>query len=364
MLLKRKKSDEDEELAKMLEEPSQQGIQKINSTMSDEEVEQMLEEELAAMEAEKRAKEYPDWKPGERKRPLVMSYRLEDFEAELNPDTSVRKWSTRDKRCGALGIKLGMLPIWDEWGERHPCTVIHMDTNVVLGHKTMEKNGYMAVQLAAGERKRKNVGKSVLGQYSHLEEVNQHPPYLVREFRVTAEDLFPPVGSRIHARHFTPGQNVDVAGISKGKGFQGAMKRHNFGGMPATHGTSKSHRSLGSTGQCQDPGKVFKGKKMAGRMGTDRVTVQNVRVVKVDRGRNLLYIKGSIPGNKGGFVEIKDAVKRPLWGTGKVLGQLDLPPLPTFDYDEEVDGIGEKHEEFMPLSQQDPFAPDDEAAAA
>jgi hypothetical protein len=156
---------------------------------------------------------------------------------------------------------------------------------------------------------------------------------------------------------------VDVSGISKGKGFQGAMKLHGFSGMPASHGTSKSHRSLGSTGSCQDPGRVFKGKKMAGRMGTNRVTKQNLRIVKIDRGRNLLFIKGAVPGNKGAFVEIRDAIKRPFWGTDRVLDQVDRPPLPTFEY-EEVDGCGEPgHELFMPLTKQDPFGDDDETAA-
>ena len=177
----------------------------------------------------------------------------------------------------------------------------------------MEEHGYAAVRVAAGERKRKNVGKAVMGQYTHDPQLAESPPYTVREFRVTDEDNLLPIHSTIHARHFVPGQNVDVSGISKGKGFQGAMKRHGFRGMPASHGTSRSHRSLGSTGQCQDPGKVFKGKKMAGRMGTDRVTVQNLQILKIDRGRDLIYVKGHVPGQNGNFVEIRDAVKKPLW---------------------------------------------------
>jgi large subunit ribosomal protein L3 len=339
-----------------------ENIVKINTEMSDEEAEKIMEEEMAKFEEIAKSKDYSNWKPGERKGPLQMSYRLEDFEYELDPD-SKPKWTLRDMRCGALGIKVGMMPLWDDWGERHPCTVLYLDTNTVLGHKTMEKHGYMAVQVAAGERKRKNVGKSVLHQYSQVENLFESPPYLVREFRVTDEKWLPPVGSNIFARHFCPGQNVDVSGISKGKGFQGAMKLHGFAGMPASHGTSKSHRSLGSTGSCQDPGRVFKGKKMAGRMGTNRVTKQNLRIVKIDRGRNLLFIKGAVPGNKGAFVEIRDAIKRPFWGTDRVLDQVDRPPLPTFEY-EEVDGCGEPgHELFMPLAKQDPFGDDDETAA-
>jgi hypothetical protein len=151
---------------------------------------------------------------------------------------------------------------------------------------------------------------------------------------------------------------VDISGISKGKGFQGGMKRHGFGGMPASHGTSLSHRALGSTGSCQDPGKVFKGKKMAGRMGSDRVTMQNLRILKIDRGRDLIYISGHVPGNKGGFVEIRDAVKRPLWRTDKVLGGLERPPLPTFQYVPDIDGAGQAFEEFMPLGEEDPLDPD------
>jgi large subunit ribosomal protein L3 len=346
----------------MITDGTDEYIVKMNTDMTDEEAEKIIEEELAKFEEIAKSKEYPDWKPGERKRPLLMSYRLEDFEYELDPDRKP-KWTLRDKRCGALGIKVGMMPLWDDWGERHPCTVLYLDTNTVLGHKTMEKHGYMAVQLAAGERKRKNVGKCVLHQYSQVDDLFESPPYLVREFRVSDEQWLLPVGSNIHARHFVPGQNVDISGISKGKGFQGGMKRHGFAGQPASHGNSKAHRAIGSTGACQDPGKVWKGKKMPGRMGNDRVTMQNLPVVKIDRGRNLLYIRGAIPGNKGEFVEIKDAVKKPLWNTEKVMGHVDRPPLPTFEY-EEVDGCGEAgHELFMPLGKQDPFGDDDESAA-
>jgi large subunit ribosomal protein L3 len=267
-------------------------------------------------------------------------------------------WTLRDKRCGALAIKVGMMPVWDDWGVRHACTVLWLDRNVVLGHKTVENHGYSAIQLAAGERKSKNVGKCVQGQYQSVEQLANSPPYTVREFRITDESNLLPVQSTIHARHFVPGQNIDVTGISKGKGFQGAMKRHGFRGMPASHGTSLSHRSLGSTGNCQDPGKVFKGKKMAGRMGTDRVTTQNLRIVKIDRGRDLIYVAGPVPGQKGTFVEIKDAVKKPLWRTDLVMDSLERPPLPTFEYDPEIDGAGVCYEEFMPLGDEDPLDPD------
>jgi large subunit ribosomal protein L3 len=328
--------------------------------LSAEEMKKILDEQETKMKAEQDSKQYPDWKPGQRKRPLLKTYNLEEFERELMPEKYADNpiWTLRDKRCGALAIKVGMMPVWDDWGVRHACTVLHLDRNMVLSHKTVENNGYIAMRIAAGERKAKNVGKCVAGQYNHLEDLRESPPYLVREFRVTDEDFLLPVGSSVHARHFVPGQNVDVAGISKGKGFQGAMKRHGFAGMPASHGVSKSHRALGSTGNCQDPGKVFKGKKMAGRMGNDRVTMQNLKVVKIDRGRNLIYVAGAVPGQKGGFVEIKDAIKKPLWRTDQVLDSLERPPLPTFEYIPEIDGSGQCFEEFMPLGDEDPLDPD------
>ena len=329
--------------------------------MTKEEMQKIIDEEVALMEQKELEKTYPNWKPGERKRPLMKTYSLEEFERELLPEKYADDplWTLRDKRCGALAIKIGMMPVWDDWGVRHGCTVLWLDRNIVLGHKTMDKHGYMAVQVAAGERKAKNVGKCILGQYQSDDTLKESPPYLVREFRVTDEEHLLPLQSEILARHFVPGQNVDVTGISKGKGFQGAMKRHNFSGMPATHGTSLSHRALGSTGQCQDPGRVFKGKKMAGRMGSDRVTLQNLRIVKIDRGKNLIYVDGSVPGQKGSFVEIRDAVKKPLWRTkNMVRDDPKRPPLPTFDYDLSIDGTGETYEEFMPLHEEDPFDPD------
>eukprot|EP00970_Alexandrium_tamarense_P014984 scaffold4561_cov184-Alexandrium_tamarense.AAC.3 len=330
-------------------------IHSLNSDLSESEIQSIIDEELKKMSDEKIQKEYRDWKPGQRKRPLVMSFRMEDFEEEA---TGAAKWTLRDKRCGALGIKLGMMPLWDKWGERHPCTVLYLDNNVVVRTKSKDSvDGYDAVQIGAGERKAKNVNKPLMCHYAKFG-VNENPPYVVREFRVTTPDAMPPPGSKIHARHFVPGQNVDIAGTSKGKGFQGGMKRHGFKGMPATHGTSKSHRAIGSTGQCQDPGRVFKGKKMPGRMGGVRVTKQNLRVVKIDRGRNLIYVKGAVPGNKGEFVEIRDAVKKPLFGTEKCEGgeASAFPPLPTFEYEEGVDGSGKEGlEVMMPMQEQDPL---------
>jgi large subunit ribosomal protein L3 len=336
------------------------GSDRDGKPLTQEEMQQIIDAEEQRMLEEEKIKKYPDWKPGQRKRPLLKTYSEEEFERALMPEKFVDKpiWTLRDKRCGALAIKIGMMPVWDDWGVRHACTVLWLDRNIVLGHKTFDKHGYCAMQVAAGERKAKNVGKTVLGQYKSTDVLAKSPPYLVREFRITNEANLLPLQTQIHARHFVPGQNVDISGISKGKGFQGGMKRHGFGGMPASHGTSLSHRALGSTGSCQDPGKVFKGKKMAGRMGSDRVTMQNLRILKIDRGRDLIYISGHVPGNKGGFVEIRDAVKRPLWRTDKVLGGLERPPLPTFQYVPDIDGAGQAFEEFMPLGEEDPLDPD------
>lgn len=342
-------------------EPASLGdeIQILNSAMTQEEANRMIEEELALMEQDRVEKLYLDWKPGEPKRPRLVSYNLEDFENEGQP-----KWTHLEKRSGGLAIKAGMMPIWDDWGERHPCTVLFMDSNIVIGHKTMEKHGYVGIQIGAGQRKKKNVPRPDLGQLKHLPELLESPPFVMREFRLSDEAHLIPIGTALHARHFVPGQNVDISGLCKGKGFQGGMKRHGFGGMPATHGTSKSHRSIGSTGSCQDPGKVFKGKKMPGRMGGDRVTVQNLRVIKIDRGRNLLYIRGAIPGPRGAFVEVKDAIKKPLWGKDQVMDAIKIPPVPTFEFDVR-DGSGETgFEEFMPLPVSDPLMPNDEQVAA
>lgn len=331
-----------------------------DNEMSEEAMRKILHAEEQKMKEQEAAKKFPDWKPGERKRPLIKTYSEEEFLRELMPEEYAHDqiWTLRDKRCGALAIKVGMIPVWDNWGFRHGCTVLWLHRNVVMGHKTVARHGYSAVQVAAGERKSKNVGKCLSGQFQHSDNLKESPPYLVREFRVSDEENLLPLHSTIHARHFVPGQNIDVASVSKGKGFQGAMKRHNFGGMPASHGTSLSHRALGSTGQCQDPGKVFKGKKMAGRMGGERVSIQNLRVVKVDRGRNLLYVSGAVPGQKGAFVEIRDAVKKPLWDTDKVMDSIKRPPLPTFEYDSEIDGSGLCYEELMPAGEDDPLDPD------
>jgi large subunit ribosomal protein L3 len=211
-------------------------------------------------------------------------------------------------RSGVIAKKVGMTRLFMEDGKQIPVTVLQLDKLEVVDNRTMERDGYTAVQLGAGTAKAKRTSKAMRG---HFSAAKVEPKRKVAEFRVDAENLIP-VGEEIIAAHYFEGQFVDVAGTSIGKGFQGAMKRHNFGGLRATHGVSISHRSHGSTGQCQDPGKVFKGKKMAGHMGAARVTTQNLQVVKTDVERGLIMIKGAVPGSKGGWVTVKDAMKKPL----------------------------------------------------
>lgn len=211
-------------------------------------------------------------------------------------------------RSGIIAKKVGMTRLFMEDGKQIPVTVLQLENLQVVAQRTTEKDGYTAVQLGAGAAKAKRVSQAMRG---HFAAANVAPKRKVAEFRVTADNLIA-VGEEISAEHFLEGQKVDVSGTSIGKGFAGAMKRHNFGGLRASHGVSISHRSHGSTGQCQDPGRVFKGKKMAGHMGAARVTTQNLEVVKTDADRGLVFIKGAVPGSKGGWVTVKDAVKKKL----------------------------------------------------
>jgi large subunit ribosomal protein L3 len=208
-------------------------------------------------------------------------------------------------RSGVIAQKVGMTRVFTEAGEHVPVTVLKLDKCQVVAQRTPEKNGYTAVQLGAGLAKVKNVAKAERG---HFAIAKVEPKRKVVEFRVSADNLIE-VGTEIKADHFAEGQLVDVTGTSIGKGFAGAMKRHNFGGLRATHGVSVSHRSHGSTGGRQDPGKVFKNKRMAGHMGDVRVTTQNLEVVRVDTERGLMLIKGAVPGAKGGWVLVRDAAK-------------------------------------------------------
>jgi large subunit ribosomal protein L3 len=210
-------------------------------------------------------------------------------------------------RSGIIAKKVGMTRLFMDDGRQVPVTVLQLDKLQVVAQRTADQHGYSAVQLGAGSAKAKRVSKAMRGHFSAAKVA---PKRKVAEFRVDPDNLIN-VGEEITANHYFEGQYVDVCGTSIGKGFAGGMKRHNFGGLEATHGISIAHRSHGSTGQCQDPGKVFKGKKMAGHMGAARVTTQNLQVVKTDADRGLVMVKGAVPGAKGGWVTVKDAVKKP-----------------------------------------------------
>src|ERR1700761_3803335 len=209
-------------------------------------------------------------------------------------------------RTGLIPRKLGMTRLFDEAGSHVPVTVLALEGCQVTGQPTKDKDGYVALQLGAGAKKPKNTSKAERGHFAKaLVEPKRH----VVEFKVSEGNLID-VGAEFTADHFMAGQKVDVSGLTVGKGFAGAMKRWNFGGLRATHGVSVSHRSHGSTGNRQDPGKVFKGKKMAGHMGQDNVTTLNLTIFRVDVERGLILIKGAVPGTEGGFVKIRDAIKK------------------------------------------------------
>ena len=211
-------------------------------------------------------------------------------------------------RSGLIAQKVGMTRVFTEAGEQVGVTVLKVDNCQVVAQRTVDKNGYSAVQLGVGLRKVRNTPRALRG---HFAKASVEPKRKVAEFRVSPDNLID-VGAEITADHFVVGQFVDVTGTSIGKGFQGVMKRWNFSGGRATHGNSVSHRVAGSTGQRQDPGKVFKGKKMAGHMGDERVTTQNLKIVKTDAGRGLIMVEGAVPGAKGGWILVRDAVKRAL----------------------------------------------------
>ncbi len=209
-------------------------------------------------------------------------------------------------RTGLIAKKLGMTRVFNDAGHHVPVTVLQLEGCQVVAQRTIEKDGYTALQLGAGTRKVKNVTKA---QRGHFAKAEVEPKAKMAEFRVGEEGLVE-VGAEITADHFVAGQRVDVVGTSKGKGFAGAMKRHNFGGLRASHGVSISHRSHGSTGQCQDPGRVFKGKKMAGHMGDHRTTVQSLEIVETRVEEGLILVKGGLPGSKEGWVLVSDSVKK------------------------------------------------------
>ena len=274
------------------------------------------------------------------------------------------------QRSGVLARKLGMTRIFSEAGRHVPVTVLALDGCQVVGLRTEEErdvttkkggqvkrtDGYTAVVMGAGEKKAKRTAKAQREQFA---KAGVAPKAKVSEFRVKSDITLPEVGAEVQADHFVPGQKVDVAGVSIGKGFAGAMKRWNFGGLRASHGVSISHRSHGSTGQCQDPGRVFKGKKMAGHYGVERKTVQNLEIVRTDVERGLVLVKGAIPGAAGSYVEIRDAVKKALHADAPAEGSFKAPAksdAPAGDVKIEgtaadnivlVDGIGPKTEEAL-----------------
>jgi large subunit ribosomal protein L3 len=211
-------------------------------------------------------------------------------------------------RSGLIVKKVGMTRLYLEDGTHVPVTVLSLKDCQVIANQSMEKNGYNSITLATGEAKPKNTNKS---QREAFAKVKVTPKQKQMEFRVSEENMVP-IGSELGANHFIVGQYVDATGITIGKGFAGAMKRHNFGGLRASHGVSISHRSHGSTGNSQDPGRVFKGKKMAGQMGNRQRTIQNLQVVAADEERGLIFVKGGLPGSKGSWISLKDAVKKAL----------------------------------------------------
>ncbi|MDR2007486.1 MAG: 50S ribosomal protein L3 [Alphaproteobacteria bacterium] len=211
-------------------------------------------------------------------------------------------------RTGLITKKIGMSRIYDESGTFIPVTILEVSDCVVLSHKTQDKDGYNALQLGLGKAKVKNTSKPMLGVFK---KAGVAPTRKIAEFRID-ESNFVDVGSELSAAHFIANQFVDVSGVSIGKGFAGVIKRHNFRSLRATHGVSLTHRSHGSTGNRQDPGKVFKGKKMAGHLGNKNVTTQNLKVVAIDETNNLILVKGAVPGHKGSFLKVSDAVKKAL----------------------------------------------------
>ncbi len=209
-------------------------------------------------------------------------------------------------RTGLIAKKIGMSSFFTEQGERLTISVLKLEDCQVIAQKTIKKDGYNAVVLGSTMKKASKVSKSMKKVFA---DAKVEPRSLLKEFRVSEDNLLE-IGQEVKASHFKDGQHIDVSGKSIGKGFAGVMKRHNFGGLEATHGVSISHRSHGSTGQCQDPGKVFKGKKMAGQMGNKNVTVQNLKIVSTDEEKGVIMVSGNVPGSKGGYVFIKDAVKK------------------------------------------------------
>lgn len=242
-------------------------------------------------------------------------------------------------RTGLITKKLGMTRLFDESGISVPVTVLQLEDLRVIATKTKDRDGYTAVQLGYGKAKANRVTKAMRG---HFAKNKVEAARKLAEFRVDDAHMLEP-GQELLAEHFVADQRVDVTGTSKGKGFAGGMKRHNFGGLEATHGVSISHRSHGSTGQCQDPGRVFKGKKMAGHLGDERVTKQNLRIVSTDSDKGLIFIEGAVPGAKNSLVFVKDAVKTalPAEAPHPAAVKTAAPKKPEAETTEEVKAAGE-----------------------
>jgi len=283
-------------------------------------------------------------------------------------------------RTGVIAKKVGMTRLFQADGRHVPVTVLQLDELQVIGRREMGRDGYTAVQLGAGKAKAKNVAKP---QRSAFGKAEVEPKVKVVEFRV-AEDALLDVGAHISADHFVPGQFVDIAGVTQGKGFAGAMKRWGFGGLRATHGVSVSHRSHGSTGNRQDPGRVFKNKKMAGHMGARNRTQQNLEIVRTDPIRGLLFVKGSVPGHKGSWLTVSDAIKLPRPDAapypaaileGRKVEELEVPAaglvddaavheIPSLPSDEEVAAIAAEQEAGAAAEAEAADAAEAEAADA
>src|SRR3954449_10946175 len=238
-------------------------------------------------------------------------------------------------RSGVIAQKVGMTRVFTDAGEHVPVTVLKVDNCQVVAHRTKEKNGYTALQVGVGKAKVKNVSAAERGRFAVAK---VEPKKKLAEFRVS-DDALIPVGAEITADHFVPGQFVDVTGTTTGKGFAGGMKRWNFGGLRASHGVSISHRSIGGTGGRQDPGKTFKNKKMPGQLGVERVTTLNLKVVQTDVERGLILVEGAVPGSKGGWVPVRDAVKKALRKESPKPGKFRVAEAPA---DEKSDAAADK----------------------